>query len=752
MGKMTKTPFSVSDSVRKTPLGLIHMDLMGPIESESINKKKYALVLVDDHTRYVWIRFLRKKNEAEAVIRAWFAQVERQFDTKVKAFRSDRGGEFLANTFRIWLTSNGVLHELSCAYTPEQNGVAENTNRTLGDRTRSILYESGLPTRYWEHAMQYVCWLKNRSPTIKVKNKTPFEALYGEKPSLGLARVFGCMAQVWIHKSFRSGKFGPHAKWAIFLGVADDGNESSKGWIFQYMTDNKLGVSRHAHFHEEMFYKQWKKAGFDTSHDQLEHEEDDEYEQLFSTHYYVPTSFKSSEVESESRNQPEESPQVTPQVEIPPEPRIDSITKPDRKSTPIQTLQSGLDYLGVGSNVTKDRDPQPNKIVIMNDDAPIEGEPNENPLLNQSIEIIEDEISAHEIIDTEELEPPPIDPKVQESLDQLRKIVDELNQPIESVTAPPLEDDPDENGRRYPLRNRTPAMVYSPASGQTRPIGSVKELVYYPAEGGWGFIYNTQGYTRPRKPSKHLSTYTDLPEPPKGRPPEDYEFPQTLHKALTDPYRKKWKEAIEKEHGQIKERRVYEVVKPPPGAKIMDSKWVFVVKYNVDKTVDKFKARLCAKGFTSIPGVHHNETFAPTASYAAARMMFALAATCNAEIDQMDVSGAFLYGDLDEEIYMRPPPGLEEPDGKVWRLGKSLYGLKQAPRTWNKALQKVLFEEGFVQSKIEPTLYILHRDGESLYTLVFVDDLLMVSTCSRLSSRIKDKLMSRFDMTDLGAC
>jgi len=232
--------------------------------------------------------------------------------------------------------------------------------------------------------------------------------------------------------------------------------------------------------------------------------------------------------------------------------------------------------------------------------------------------------------------------------------------------------------------------------------------VYFPAEDGWGLVNNTQGYFRTRKPSRHLSTYTDLPEPPKGRPPEDYAFPQTLHKALTDPYRKKWKEAIENEHSQIKKRKVYDVVHPPPGAKIMDSKWVFVVKYNVDKTVDKFKARLCAKGFTSIPGVHHNETFAPTVSYAAARLMFALATTCNAEIDQMDVSGAFLYGDLEEEIYMRPPPGLEEPDGKVWRLRKSLYGLKQAPRTWSKALQKVLLDEGFVQSKVEPTLYILH--------------------------------------------
>jgi len=266
-----------------------------------------------------------------------------------------------------------------------------------------------------------------------------------------------------------------------------------------------------------------------------------------------------------------------------------------------------------------------------------------------------------------------------------------------------------------------------------------------------GNANSTYANYRRFKPTRHLSTYTDLPEPPPGNfTPEGYQFPGTLHKALTDPYAKRWLVAIEKEHKQIKDKGVYEVVTPPPGAKIMDSKWVFVVKYNVDKTVDKFKARLCVKGFTSIPGIHHNETFAPTAPYAAARLMFALGTCANAEIHQMDVSGAFLYGTLEEEIYMMPPPGLEEPDGRVWRLRKSLYGLKQAPRVWSKVLQRVLLDNGFIQSRIEPTLYTLHHQGESMYILVFVDDLLMVCTCKDLMADIKVTLMSHFDMTDLG--
>jgi hypothetical protein len=98
------------------------MDLMGPIEVQSINKHKYVLVLVDDHTRYVWLRFLKAKNESESEIKSWFNLVERQHDTKVKVLRSDRGGEFLSNSFRQWLTTRlrYGFHEILCV-TPVQN-------------------------------------------------------------------------------------------------------------------------------------------------------------------------------------------------------------------------------------------------------------------------------------------------------------------------------------------------------------------------------------------------------------------------------------------------------------------------------------------------------------------------------------------------------------------------------------------------------------------------------------------------------
>jgi hypothetical protein len=118
----------------------------------------------------------------------------------------------------------------------------------------------------------------------------------------------------------------------------------------------------------------------------------------------------------------------------------------------------------------------------------------------------------------------------------------------------------------------------------------------------------------------------------------------------------------------------------------------------------------------------------------------------------MDVSAAFLYGPLTEDIYVRPPDGVEDPEGRnrVWKLRKALYGLKQAPRHWNSKLHEVLTSEGFSQSPFEAALYTLRYQGESLFLLDFVDDMLLVSKSKELVDWCKQMLSQHFEMTDLG--
>ena len=144
----------------------------------------------------------------------------------------------------------------------------------------------------------------------------------------------------------------------------------------------------------------------------------------------------------------------------------------------------------------------------------------------------------------------------------------------------------------------------------------------------------------------------------------------------------------------------------PPGVSPLSGHWVTKVKRNIDGTVEKFKSRFVVHGNRSKAGVHYFDTFAPTADSTNARVLLSMATVGDWEVEQMDVSAAFLYGPLEEEVYMLPPDGYKGKQGKVWKLKKALYGLKQAPRQWNSELSHHLARIGFVQSNLDPALYI----------------------------------------------
>ena len=136
-------------------------------------------------------------------------------------------------------------------------------------------------------------------------------------------------------------------------------------------------------------------------------------------------------------------------------------------------------------------------------------------------------------------------------------------------------------------------------------------------------------------------------------------------------------------------------------------------------------------------------------------MMVQIAAQENLTMHQMDVKSAFLHADLEEEIFMQPPKGYEQysPNGKmfVWKLRKSLYGLKQSGRNWFRLLESFLLDDCSFQNNIDPCTFILRTDAdEKMIILVWVDDLIMVSSSQELLNCIKEQLKKRFEMKDLG--
>ena len=161
----------------------------------------------------------------------------------------------------------------------------------------------------------------------------------------------------------------------------------------------------------------------------------------------------------------------------------------------------------------------------------------------------------------------------------------------------------------------------------------------------------------------------------------------------------------------------WELVPLPSHTVPITSKWVFKIKTKSDGSIERYKARLVARGFQQTPGLDYEETFALAVT--TVRTLLAVAASSSWAISQMDVKNAFLHGDLNEEVYMHPPPGVDAPSGYVCRLRRALYGLKQAPRAWFERFVSVIKVAGVKPSDHDPALFI-HLSSRGRTLLLFI--------------------------------
>ena len=537
-GKHHRSPFASSTTKTTKPLEIVHSDVCGKMQEKSLGGAEYFLTFTDDKTRYTWVYILKTKDQVFDCFLHWKALVERQSKQKLKTLRTDNGGEYTSNKFEKYLKDEGIRHEKTIPKTPEQNGVAERLNRTLVESARSMLLDANLSKSYWAEAVSTAVYLKNRSPTKAVQGETPYEAWYGEKPTVDHLRVFGCDAYAHIPKDERR-KFDTKARKCILVGYG----EETKGYRLYDVTEKKILYSRDVQFNEK-----------------------------------------------------------------------------SRKFNSGQDVQE-QDY----------------------------------------------------------------------------KLIIDLSNDIEIET-----EGPDSEIQEVPLRRST--------RQRSHPD-------YYGRE------------------QSHLT-----------------ETPSTFKDANASPEKKKWKIAMEKEMNSLQDNDVWDLVELPPGRKIIGSKWVFKKKTGVDGTVERYKARLVAQGYTQKYGADYDETFCPVVRQESLRVLIALSVKHGLKLHQVDVTTAFLNGTLEEEVFMKQPEGFEIEGKKhlVCRLKKSIYGLKQSPRCWNVALDTQLKRMGFTQSENDPCIYYRNTGGEMFYIGVYVDDIILAGKTDNKLTEVKTGLSRKFDIKDLG--
>ena len=209
---------------------------------------------------------------------------------------------------------------------------------------------------------------------------------------------------------------------------------------------------------------------------------------------------------------------------------------------------------------------------------------------------------------------------------------------------------------------------------------------------------------------------------------------------------------MEDEFSALHRQGTWSLVPHDNSQNIVDCKWVYKVKRHADESVSRYKARLVAKEFHQQARIDYGETFSPVIKPTTVRIILTLAAHYTWPLRQLDISNAFLHGFLKENVYMAQPQGFIDPlrPHHVCKLHKSLYGLKQAPRAWFERFTTQLETLGFHASTADPSLFTFKANHDTLYLLLYVDDIIITGTSPSLITNLIHKLQNTFELKDLG--
>ncbi|GJV18664.1 ribonuclease H-like domain-containing protein [Tanacetum coccineum] len=687
------------------PLFMLHMDLFGPTVVSSLMHKKYCLVVTDDYSRFSWVFFLSTKDETSEILKNFIKEVENLVDKKVKIIRSDNGTEFKNNVMDEFCREKGIKREYSVARTPQQNGVAERKNRTLIEAARTMLADSKLPTTFWAEAVSTACYVQNRVLIVKPHNKTPYELFRGIKPAIGFMKPFGCHVTI-LNTLDKLGKFDGKSDEGFFVGYS----LSSKAFRVYNIRTRKVQENLHIGFLENkpMIEGNGPKWLFDL-------------DSLTQSMNYVPVvagtfsnDFAGIQGVSESSTSSQQD--------------QDWIAMP---------IWKDASYFGDASpNIVDDAQIEDKDELHDEDDATEESNDGSN---------LQNNGTADQQVNTARQEVNTGSREVSTALPEVNTAT-----PEDLVGSSFASEDSHMEDQEIELGN-IPQSYEAPTTPHTRihkdhPIEHV--------------IGDVQSSVQTRRMKTSYSEKGFLSAIYEGKSHQDLhtclfvcflsqEEPKRISQALRDPA---WVEAMQEELLQFKLQKVWILVDLPKGHRAIGTKWVYRNKKDERGIVIRNKARLVAQGHTQEEGIDYDEVFAPVARIEAIRIFLAYASYMGFMVYQMDVKSAFLYGQIEEEVYVCQPPGFEDPGhpNKVYRVVKVLYGFHQAPRAWYDTLATYLLSNGFQRGQIDQTLFIKRHKGHILLVQIYVDDIIFGSTKKELCDEFEKLMKDKFQMSSMG--
>ena len=221
LGKHTRVSFPRRLNNRATsPFDLVHTDVWGPCRTASTLGFQYFVTFIDDYSRCTWLFLMKTRAELFSIFQKFYAEILTQFNISIRVLRSDNAREYFSAPFISFMSQHGILHQSSCAHTPQQNGVAERKNRHLIETTRTLLLHYHVPFRFWGDAVLTACYLINPMPSSVLHAQIPHLLLFPDQPLYFLPpRVFGCTCFVHILTPGQD-KLSAKATKCIFLGYS----------------------------------------------------------------------------------------------------------------------------------------------------------------------------------------------------------------------------------------------------------------------------------------------------------------------------------------------------------------------------------------------------------------------------------------------------------------------------------------------------------------------------------------------------
>ena len=755
-GRILEKPHIRSSRRGEYPMELLHIDAAGPFD-EGLDGSRYWVTIVDDATGWIEVTPIPQRKDFVIESLRFFLDHNERPERKCRRIRLDRISEQTGEEMKFVMFSRAIHAEATGVDQHQQNGVAERAHRTIYDRVGPTLAHTGLPYKFWPEIARTAAFLSNRSPSARL-NMTPYQAWYGDKPDLSSLRVIGSRGEYMIPPKQRKKLTEPRTKPCVLLGY--EGNTNYR----ILLEDGRIIGTPNAEFSEVLMGTTPSCAKHVGAQSDLLLEAAD-----------------TAVGESEAVQYLDQTMSNTRQVSVPASGRQISMAPPEQ----MRPHASDDDSHGRFSTSTSDDNSQVHlnasdddsevRLSTSDDDSAAQLHVNYND--SQSSDAGDDDlqtrthasdddsrVQSYASDDDSQMQPDAGDDDLQtrthasdddsrvQSYGDLHETTYTSNDNSQ-VQFETSEDGPQtqfnsgtaqrvqaELGRHPELQLDCSTHVVQREALQRHP-----ELRIRATHDPWNSISDSEDQLALMNVSVGNIIPTFLTIAAKETEPFE---PRTVQQAQNDASWPEWERAMLEEVNSLKQNKTWELVDPPKDRRVLSGKWVFKLKRGPHGEVIRHKARWVVRGFTQEEGIDYDETFASVVKPMSYKALFAIGAAPDLEIEQMDVRTAFLYGDIDYEIFVEQPYGMTDGTTKVCKLRKALYGLKQAPRIWYQTLTNFLRGLGF--EPINADLGIFVRS--SMYIAVYVDDLLIVGPSIAEIKRIKRQLRNRFQMSDLGPC